>query len=224
MMGGPGGGPGGPPMMLSVKRTGAGAPHGWAVSDQFWQIRVDVPHDVRAGEAASLGVMVAGRATLAGLWLRARDSTGQWLGEAVEVQQLMKGQSATVSIPVTLRTPGRHDIVVVVRAEVPELQTEIPVTLAVKPAPPKRQAEVSGVFREVPLHQVVAALAKQAGMGQVEVPRSLADVAVDVDFSNPVPLEAALRILAEQVGAKVEKTERGYRFVAEEGKRGVEKD
>ncbi len=214
---GAGGGPApsGPrAMSLSEHRAAALPPEGWAVSDDFWQIRIDVPEKLTAGKPANLGVVVAGRAALAGLWLRVKAPDGTWLGDAVEVQALGEGETKTISLPFTPRSPGGQTVIVVVRTEVPQLYTEIPVRVKVAREQPRADGEVSGVFREVPLRQAATALAHQAG-ADVEVPDEIAQVAIDADFSTPLPLKAALQILAEQVGAKLERTQTGFRFVVE---------
>ncbi|MBC7286770.1 MAG: zf-HC2 domain-containing protein [Armatimonadetes bacterium] len=201
------------PMTLGGAGASGGEAGRWAVSDQFWQIRVDVPRAVVAGSASAIGVVILGRASLAGVQLRVRAESGAWLGDAVEIPLVSEAKRVEASVPFRVDGEGVHRAALVVRAEAPAVLTDIPIELRViKAESSGSQGLVSAVLREVPLRRAAEALGRQAGV-MVDVPDTIGNVAVDADFSTPTPIEAALRILAEQVGASLERTDLGFRFV-----------
>jgi ferric-dicitrate binding protein FerR (iron transport regulator) len=68
-------------------------------------------------------------------------------------------------------------------------------------------------LRDVPLRRALAEISRDTG-AKITVATKLADLTVDADFADPIPLEAALRLLAEQVGGTVERTPDGaYRVM-----------
>jgi hypothetical protein len=185
----------------------------WSVADQFWQIRVEVPQPLVQGVAGSLGVVIVGRAPLAGLRLQVTDASGGPLGAPIEVGLVPEGQRMDLTVPVTAPAAGKMEAVVTVEAVTPALRTSIPVVLWVSRHPPASgEPTVALALREVPLGQAAATIAHQAHC-EVEVAEALAEAVVDADFSQPLPVGVVLELLAEQVGGRVERTASGFRLV-----------
>jgi hypothetical protein len=108
---------------------------------------------------------------------------------------------------------GRSEVAVSVEADNPVLRTRIPITLDVEAAPVAPAPLVKMALRDVPLRRALAEISRDTGV-KITVATKLADLTVDADFADPIPLEAALRLLAEQVGATVERTPDGaYRVM-----------
>lgn len=202
-----------------VGALGLAGPDGsqaWTVSDDFWQIRVDVPEKLVEKTEGSLGLTLRGRADLTGVHAHVEDCEGVALGPAIHVAALPRGKQIEASLPVLPPQPGRLDMAVVVAAEEPQWHTDIPVSVSVEPRP-RGNAErpVALVLREVALKTAATAIGRAAGI-EVQVPDNMAELVVDADFGQPIPAKAALEVLAEQVDAELVATDQGFRFTKDE--------
>lgn len=194
--------------------AGGGGEAGWTVSDQFWQLRVEPPRQVVEKQPASVGLIIRGRAALSTVDAWVADEQDRPLGQAVRIPLIEADQQLDVSLSVLASTPGMLRASVVVRSQDPVWTTRIPLTLRVRPASQQPAPDtIAIVLREVPLRKAVAMIAKAAAL-EVSVSDELADLVVDADFSEPIPAEAALRLLAEQVGGTLVAGDGGYEIVA----------
>jgi hypothetical protein len=185
--------------------------HVSTVREPFWHLTVDAPQALVAGRPAQLGLTIRGREALADIEVYVIDARGRRLGEAARVAVVAAGGQAEVSLPVTVGAAGRQELYVVLEAAQPEVVTRVPVTVQVRAVTPPGPATVSLVLRDVPLRQAATAIGRRAQV-KVEVAPSLAELTVDCTFADPITAEAALRLLAEQVGGHLVKTAGGWRI------------
>lgn len=199
-------GPGTRPRTLAA-RTAPGAPAGpsvTTVSEPFWHLRVEAPARLTVGMPAEFGLTIEGRESLVAVRAGVQDSEGRPLGREVELALVEKGRRVQASLSATMQKPGPQQVAVALEAEQPPVKTRVTLVVDVQPPPCPEPPMVSLVLREVPLREAAAALARR-GRIAVEVDDALADLTVDCNLADPIPVETALGLLAEQVGGRLEK-------------------
>lgn len=183
------------------------------VSDKYWQIRVEAPHPVFAGQRADFGLLFDGRETLTSVRAVVIGPSGRELGKPVDIALIPSGGEVQASVSFMIPKAGHADVAVSIEADHPVLRTRIPISLDVEAAPVAPAPVVKMALRDVPLRRALAEISRDTG-AKITVATKLADLTVDADFADPIPLEAALRLLAEQVGGTVERTPDGaYRVM-----------
>lgn len=183
---------------------GPAGPNVSIVSEAFWHLRVEAPPRLVVGIPAEFGLTIEGRESLVAVRAGVQDSEGRPLGREVELALVEEGRRVQASLPATLEKPGRQQVAVALEAEQPPVKTRVTMVVDVQPLPSPEPPMVSLVLRDVPLREAVAALARR-GRITVEVDEVLADLTVDCNFADPIPVETALGLLAEQVDARLEK-------------------
>ncbi len=185
----------------------------YTVSDKYWQIRVEVPRPVVAGQRADFGLLFEGRETLTSVRAVVIGPSGRALGKPVDIALIPASGQVQASVSFTIPKAGHAEVAVSVEADHPVLRTRIPISLDVEAPPAATAPDVKMALRDVPLRRALAVISRDTGV-KILVDPNLADLTVDADFADPLPLEAALRLLAEQVGGTVERTPDGaYRVM-----------
>jgi hypothetical protein len=178
-------------------------PDVYTVSEKYWVIRVEAPRPVYAGKPAAFGLLFDGRESLTAVRAVVLGPSGRALGRPIDIALIPAGGQVQASVPFMVPRAGHVEVAVSVEADRPVLHTRIPIPLDVESPPGPPPPIISLALRDVPLHRALTAMAHQTGV-KITVADSLADLTVDADFADPIPLEAALRLLAEQVGGTLE--------------------
>ncbi|MCX7598455.1 MAG: hypothetical protein N2512_06250, partial [Armatimonadetes bacterium] len=179
--------------------TGLAKPNVSAVSEPFWHLRVEAPGRLVVGIPAEFGLTIEGRQSLVAVRAGVQDSQGRPLGREVELALVEEGRRVQASLPATMQKPGRQQVAVALEAEEPAVKTRVTMMVDVEPPPSPEVPMASLVLRDVPLREAAAALARR-GRVTVEVDDALANLTVDCNFADPIPVETALELLVEQVG------------------------
>jgi len=119
-----------------------------------------------------------------------------------------------LSFDVVATTPGTQQLQVHLSSELAAVSAALMVDIP--GFEPPLEHVTTQVFEKMPLDQAICAVAEEAGL-QVEVGEGLGEKLVTHDFSEGVPGEAALRILAEVGGAKLQRTDAVYRIYLPSG-------
>lgn len=198
--------PGTRPRVLAATASAAGpaGPNVSTVSEPFWHLRVEAPARLVVGLPAQFGLTIDGRESLVAVRAGVQEDEGRPLGREVELGLVEKGRRVQVSLPATMQKPGRQQVAVALEAEQPPVKTRVTMTVEAQPPPSPEPPMVSLVLRDVPLREAAAALARR-GHVTVDVEETLADLTVDCNFADPIPVETALELLAEQVGGRLDK-------------------
>ena len=174
------------------------------VTEPFWHLRVEAPARLVVGVPAEFGLTIEGRESLFAVVAGVQDSEGRPLGREVELPLVEKGRRVQASLPATMQKAGLQEVAAVLEAEQPPVKTRVTMMVEVQPAAPPETPMVSLVLRDVPLREAAAAVARR-GRITVEVDEALANLTVDCNFADPIPVETALELLVDQVGGRLEK-------------------
>jgi CBS domain-containing protein len=116
---------------------------------------------------------------------------------------LLANQKTEQTVRIRAHEPGTQSMLVNLRSSHPEVETDLVVEMGefqIEVPPTLQNIEVA--FEETPVSEAIEQIAETSGM-QVQVAGELPDQRVTKDFSAGVPAEAALRIVAEDVGWQV---------------------
>ncbi len=117
--------------------------------------------------------------------------------------ELSAKEKTEQTVRVRAHEPGMQSMIVNLRSSNPEVETDLVVEMGefqIEVPPTLQNIEVA--FNETLVREAIAQIAEASGM-QVQITGELPDQRVTKDFSAGVPAEAALRIVAEDVGWQV---------------------
>ncbi len=174
--------------------------------------------------AKPVGELVAGELTVSGqaeAMITLRVTSGRGLrvtnahgGGVVYEGPLRRGETLRVPLRLLAWQPGEHALRAQLESDVPGVAADLPIALTgfVGEMGKNGQAEVSLTFHETPARQALRELAAAAG-ARVVVHEGLEPQRVTLDFSAGVPFAAALRILCDECGYRIQERDGVYHIV-----------
>ncbi len=175
------------------------------------------PLDKTVGEAVVGELTVSGQAE-AMITLRVTGERGLRVtnahGGVVYEGPLRKGETLKVPLRLLAWRAGDHQLRAQMESDVPGVAADLKITLAgfVGEMGKNGEAEVSLTFHETPARRAIRQLAAAAG-ARVVVHGDLEPKAVTLDFSAGVPFAAALRILCDDCGYRIQERDGVYHIV-----------
>ena len=116
---------------------------------------------------------------------------------------LLANEKTEQTVRIRAHEPGTQSMIVNLRSSHPEVETDLLVEIGeFQTVVPPTLQNIKVAFEETPVREAIEQITEASGM-RVQVQGELPDQRVTKDFSAGVPAEAALRIVAEDVGWQV---------------------
>jgi len=182
------------------------------------------PASCVVGRSAWISIAIAADVAARSAQLRVLSSAGVEVTGAddglVYNGPIERGRTLRVPVEIISERPGPARLRVTLRSDKPELIASIPVitppfvTQTGVESPRQAAARtISFDFHETPLRQAFEEIASETG-AHISAGQGVGNLPVTIDFSRGVPLEAALRILADTAGCTVVRNRDIYRIEA----------